>query len=302
MVKLTLNQTVNGDSLKPETTYKLENGEEVQVSRLQYYLSGFAFVHDGGQVTHDSSLFLLVDALQDVEFVLGNYDIDTLEQIRFSVGVYAPVNNEDPAQWSFEHPLAPKSPSMHWGWVSGYRFVCFEGYTGSAFDTKWEFHALGNDYYYPIGIAVDVAAEEGMLDVQLEADYGKALESISVADGPITHGEFADNIQLLQNFRDNVYESPSGNRNTLDKQKMLTTASFSLFPNPSKGTVFLSWEGDQPVSMVRVYNLQGQIVRELAVNNRFALRVNDLRAGAYLVQLVSEERETMIMTQKLLVE
>ena len=36
---------------------------------------------------------------------------------------------------------------MHWGWTSGYRFVCAEGTAGASFNQTFELHGLGNTNY-----------------------------------------------------------------------------------------------------------------------------------------------------------
>src|SRR5690606_12427792 len=60
-------------------------GGTFEVGRLQYYMSGFAIIHDGGQTLEIDTLYVLMNAANTGEIILGQYSgIDTVEAIRFS--------------------------------------------------------------------------------------------------------------------------------------------------------------------------------------------------------------------------
>jgi len=184
---------------------------EFNVKRLEYYLSGISLTHDGGKITKASDVYILVNAGNAVDVDLGKFDITTLESINFSVGVDPTVNNQNPTQWSASHALSPKSPSMHWGWAAGYRFVALEGKTGSSLSTIFEIHALGNDNYFKISIPTKGAMDNGELVIELDADYTEALSNIDISGGLVIHGETDQAVRCLRNFTNTVFTSQEGN-------------------------------------------------------------------------------------------
>ena len=151
---------------------------------------------------------LLINALEEelTSVDLGSLSFDSITAVRFAVGVGPDVNNLDPSTYPAAHPLAPKSPSMHWGWAAGYRFVCAEGVGSSAFNQTFELHkckllkplllpALGSD----------------TLKIDVEADYAELVRDIEVAQGTISHGETGDAYQSLKNLNNKVFKSAEGN-------------------------------------------------------------------------------------------
>ncbi|MCG9880276.1 MAG: hypothetical protein MH472_06730, partial [Bacteroidia bacterium] len=124
-------------------------GNGFNLSRLEYYVSSIKVKHDGGMTMNATDVYALVKAnATSTDIDLSSLSVNAIEGITFSIGVNAPQNNQDPTQWAAGHPLAPKSPSMHWGWTAGYRFVAMEGKTGSNLNTVFEIHALGNVNYF----------------------------------------------------------------------------------------------------------------------------------------------------------
>src|SRR5690606_31314969 len=100
------------------------------------------------------------------------------------------------------HPLGPKSPSMHWGWTAGYRFVAYEGSGGTNFSQTWQLHGLGNENYFQVTADVDVVDEGGVLMMDLNADYTRGVENIDLAAGTISHGTTSEAKTILENWRD----------------------------------------------------------------------------------------------------
>ena len=82
-VKLRINHKMNGSAfaLNSETTNSL--GNKFNFSRAQYYLSNIKIIHDGGQETKATDVYLLVDAAKSVDFDLGSYNVTTIEKIIF---------------------------------------------------------------------------------------------------------------------------------------------------------------------------------------------------------------------------
>ncbi len=239
---------------------------EFNVKRLEYYISAISLTHDDGKTTTVSDVYILVNGGTAVDVELGQFDITTLESINFSIGVDPGVNNQNPTQWSASHALAPKSPSMHWGWAAGYRFVALEGKTGSSLNTTFEIHALGNDNFFKISIPTKGAMDNGNLIIELDADYTEALSNIDISSGLVIHGETDQAVRCLRNFTNSVFTSQEGNKNTLSTNEPKQNIGAVLFPNPSTG----SFSIDVPQSVsglveVSVIDLTGKVIVDSAL-------------------------------------
>lgn len=278
-------------------------GNAFNVSRLEYYISKISIIHDGGSVTEASGVYILANASSDLSVDLGSYNVTKIEGVKFSVGVNSPQNNQDPSQWPVGHALAPKTPSMHWGWAAGYRFVAMEGKAGNNLNTGYELHALGNDYYYPIQIPLTAQNIAGQLHINLNADYTKTLENINVSSGLIVHGEGAETIKLLQNFRDYVFTSDSGAKNILATVgNVISPNALTIYPNPSNGSNVSIEITDNTVAFtaVQIADITGKVVTEVAANGVLPIEVANLEKGIYMVNMM--DGDLRLLTKKLVVQ
>jgi len=207
-VQLNIHHKLGVTDFALETSAQNNLEHDLQFSRLQYYISEITLVHDGGMETPINFVWILVNAAESTQVDLGDYNIDSLEMIKFHVGVDKNHNHLDPATYQASHPLAPQFPSMHWGWASGYRFIALEGTAGPNLDQTFELHGLDDDNYFETSIPLNVIASNNEIVVNLDADYTRALEDIAVNAGVIVHGDDAEAKQSLENFRDYVF-SPS---------------------------------------------------------------------------------------------
>ena len=236
-VKLTINHLLGSTPFAFNSEAENDLGDKVKLQRLEYYISGISITHDGGTVTDASDVYILVKANKIDTIELGNFDITNVESINFSVGVDPGVNNGDPAAWASFHPLAPKSPSMHWGWASGYRFVAIEGKSGTNFAQDFQIHALGNKNYFKQSIPTSATDVNGALVVSINADYTKAVSQIGMANGLIEHSENKEAAVCLRNFQTKVFSSLDGSGNTLSARDINVPNAFGINPVPSKGEV-----------------------------------------------------------------
>lgn len=293
---LNLKHAINGSKLTQgaQGVNNLEQG--FSVNRLEYYVSEITLTHDGGKETAIENTWLLVNPSKDSIYSLGSFDVDQLEKIQFHIGVDPEHNHADPSLYASGHPLAPKLPSMHWGWTAGYRFVALEGKAGSSMNITYEVHALGDDYYYPVLLNHSAKAAANKLEIDVHAEYSGLLRNISVNQGLIVHGAQGQAITLLKNFRDHVFSAPDGSTNVLNVAENIQTTGIRVYPNPSKGTFFI----DQPVGAgihVSVFNLQGQLIHSLQVSDQ--TKMIELPKGVYFLDLHyaegAVERKKMIV-------
>ncbi len=268
--------------------YENDLGHRFVTTRCEYYLSKFTLIHDGGQQTEVTveNTYLLTDATKTVHHYLGSFPLVNLEGIAFSVGVNAPTNNEDPTQWPSFHPLAPKSPSMHWGWSSGYRFVCLEGRAGNALSTVFQMHGLWNRNYFEQTLSTtgSIDPTDGSLQIHLKADYKEALKGIDLNSGPVAHGIDRADLTVLENFRDHVFSAAGGTVSNLERSLL----AVEVFPNPTKGEIQLNCQGivyDQIV----IRTLKGQEWKSFPyMGSDPKINLNAASPGIYLLQLLNQ--------------
>jgi hypothetical protein len=282
-VKLRINHQMNGSSFALNTETSTSMGDKIKFTRVQYYLSDISITHDGGNKIELKDTYLLVDASKNMDFLLGNLNVTTVEEIGFSVGVDQGKNHSNPVTYPKGHALSPKLPSMHWGWTSGYRFVAIEGKSGDQLNNTWEFHCLGDNYYYNIHFPATNTVDNGDIIINVNADYTKSLSSIDVSSGLIVHGLEEEDLTVLKNFRDSVFSNTNGVLETTEVE----TSTMLAFPNPSTdGTVYFSTDANSQFESIQVTNILGELVSNIQVDldNR---SISGLESGVYFVRYSS---------------
>ncbi len=263
-VTLQINHKLGANAFQLGSQVTNNLGHDFDVDRLQYYISEIRLTHDGFQTTTIPNIWILVNANQTVSISLGNHPILSLEGISFGIGVDSAHNHLDPSQYAMNHPLAPQSPSMHWGWSSGYRFVAMEGNSGTNLAQTYEIHALEdvNYFYANVNTAGTLSGQD--LLISIDADYAQALRDVDVASGPISHGGTGASMTLLENFRDHVFTAalPTGLAETTQ-----SAPNFTMAPNPSTGQVRLYTDAANTRDMrFEVYDALGRKLNSLKVN------------------------------------
>ena len=213
-----------------------------QVTRMQYYISEIKLIHDGGQVTPVTDLYLLVSAEKDDQFDLGSFALENIEGIEFSIGVDEAHNHLDPALYSTHHPLALHNPSMHWGWAAGYRFIALEGKSsnngGTSFPDDFQIHTIGDVNYETVTLAVQGFLNEGKLNIHIDANYTQTLKGINVQGGLYSHSETGASALLAFNMKTHVFLPSTEITGTVEPG---VEGAFTVSPNPVDELVRLNY-------------------------------------------------------------
>lgn len=301
-VQLNIHHKLGGEDFVMNTTATNNLGHSFDFTRLEYYIAELSLIHDGGQETPVTDLYILADAAEETHVELGDFELTNLEAIRFHVGVDEANNHGDPTLWHSSHPLSPQWPSMHWGWTSGYRFVAFEGNSGANMSEIWQIHALEDENYFQTEIEVELTASNDELVIHLDADYIRALENIELDSGPIVHGGYGEAKETLRNFQDYVF-TPSG---VVSSTSELSLAhQLRVFPNPATaGTVpqfMLETAKIGDTYDAQVTNVQGQMVRHFSgLSAQEVVPLPNLEAGVYFIQFY--QAGNLLASQKLVVQ
>ena len=299
-VKFKVNHKLGTSSFALNQGAQNNIGNDFRVTRLQYYIGEISITHDGGTVTPINDTWLLVDATTQTEVSLGNLPVTNVEKVTFHIGVGASHNHADPATYASSHPLAPKMPSMHWGWTSGYRFVAFEGHGSSSYNQLVQLHGLGDENYFKTEVTMAVGASGGEVMVALDADYTRALEDITVNAGNVVHGTNGDAKKILVNFQNHVFKAANESMSIGEFEKL---ESATIFPNPStaNGTIQLAVASKYRFDYeIGVTDVLGRAVSFQTVDkdeNMVRLKINT--PGAYLVSLYRNNKA--VRTEKVII-
>ncbi|MCB0707327.1 MAG: T9SS type A sorting domain-containing protein [Saprospiraceae bacterium] len=298
-VKIYFNHLMGDEALTMNTVTTADGGYELTFTRVEYYISGIQLIHDGGQVTDVADTYLLVDAETTNAVSLGTFNVEHLEGLKFYIGVDEAHNHLDPGSYPADSPLSPQIPTMHWGWASGYRFVCLEGWTAPGQSLIYQIHALGDDYYYANNLDADITAVNGELNIGLQANYLNMLLGIDVSSGLVVHGTYDEAIALLQNMSIAVFEIAdfefTATQDVLDKQAV------SLFPNPANNLIQLKI--DRPTNndlQITIQDLSGKHLMALpGVIGMQEISVANLPAGIYLLRVT--QNGSLVDVEKLVI-
>ncbi|MBL7819670.1 MAG: T9SS type A sorting domain-containing protein [Saprospiraceae bacterium] len=271
------NFSLNQEALSPM-------GTKYKITRLQFYLSGFKITHDGGQVSNLNTIYLFVDPSNKTskEFSLGlQNDITSIEKIEFAVGVDAASNHLDPASYPVDHALAPKNPTMHWGWTSGYRFISLSANaarTNGLFLDAVNIEGLGDVNFKPNSYTVTGKSENGKIYIDMIAEYNKLLEGISIAGGATNHGETGIAASLVLNGSSIVFgpASPTATKESSNK-------SFSSVVYNSN-QIYIQYDLNEIKGLnFSAYDLNGNLVtsQEIKTSKGTIQIDNNLLSGTY---------------------
>lgn len=258
-VELHIDHQLRSDDFMLNDSVMNNLGHPFMFWKLTYYLSDVELIHDGGQVTKVDSTWFLLDITDATTSVLnlGTHAIQSLDSIRFAIGIAEEFNHLDPTLYPTGHPLAPQNPSMHWGWTAGYRFAVAEGWSGFYLDQPFEIHALGDRNFFPQTIATSGTLSNQALQINLLANYAELMRDINLTTTVISHGEVNAAAQLLTNFSLHVFKSPEGNGPVLSIDP-LEEDVIALYPNPAATSLRISGIGSK--DLVQIYNAIGELI------------------------------------------
>lgn len=284
-VELHITHKLSGMPFAFNTATQNSLGNDFNVTRLEYYVSKISIKHDGGMVTPVPNHYILANGSSNVTSALGSFNITNIESVSFHIGVDTPINHADPSLQPNGHPLAPKSPSMHWGWASGYRFVAVEGKSGASLGQVYEVHALGDKNYFEITIPVAGISQAGKIIIPINADFTQAFKGINLSAGLISHGEDDEAAILLNNFKNDVfYAGHPVSVATTTKE----ASAVSIYPNPSNGAVTIGFNNTN-MATVQIYDVQGRLVTALekaAGKSYLSLHIDV--AGLYFLKVTAK--------------
>lgn len=288
---------VGGMDLQLNTTVQDLNGTDMSITDFQYYLSNIEIIHDGGQVLDLTDTVLFVQTAGDnYSFYLGEFDVTDVEQVNFGVGVPQDLNHEDIAQYPTDHPLSWQSPSMHWGWTSGYKFMLCDGFgdnTGNGTPNElFQLHNLGDANYKNVQLPVTAHNDGSLITIVINCNLDEWLFGADPATVGIEHNTTGINAAVMSNVNSrNVFEAPA--------DAGITEMNIgNLFVNLDNTVVNVQWNDVVGASKAFVYDASGRMVGQYTeLNNDGSIALSDLGSGTYFFYLKSKENTILNSVQ-----
>ena len=307
-VSIYLNHYYNGEVFELDEIYPVDNDIDCQISRLEYYLTvntlyannGDSIKFEGVFQTAEDSLInytgkSLLVRMSKHKYSLGDFTITELNQMKFHLGVPAEINHQDPSIWPSNHALAPKQPSMHWGWSSGYRFLALEAMVDedqdSIFESVLQYHAVGDTLYRTVNQTISTVETNEEIIIYLDVNFENLLADINASDAGVFHGEQSQVMGLMDNFAfNNVFT------NTVNLSISSSTHLEGISPNPFSNQINI--QVAEPTELM-IYSLLGKLVYQNALTQgTHAIQTNFLEQGLYIFKLNTKEKSRSIKLLK----
>jgi hypothetical protein len=306
-VVITFDHTVGGTPLVVnETIFPIWNNKNILLTRAEFYLSEVELQKNSSTTIPLEDQYMLVNAnAPAAEFDLGAFAIDAIESAVLHIGVPESINHLDPASYDANHPLAPKNPSMHWGWTAGYRFMAIEGKVDNDNDgipeTNFEFHNLGDVLYKLIKLVGTKEAENGTLALHFILDYAELFKTLNLTSSLIQHGSSPNtNGKMMSNAITQGFMTLESV--TATPEIALNSQNVVAMPNPFATETRIDYilPVGNNVTMI-VTNSLGQVVKtffNLPATGSVRFEKGTLSGGAY--QAIFYENKN-ILARKLLI-
>lgn len=289
-----------------QTEFTIWNGKKMVITRAEFYISEIVVKKQDGSLLPLTDKYLHVNAnAPTVEHDLEVWNIQTAQSITVHLGVDSAHNHLDPASYPQTHPLAYKNPSMHWGWVSGYRFMVVEGKIDNNGDgvpeSFFEIHNFNDNLYKTLTIETLKPAVNGVIKLRFALDYAQLFKNLAMSSNLLQHGSFIVNEKMMNNAVTENFFSVS--LATATEDIALNSQKVKAMPNPFATETLIQYDlpSKNAVTLV-VTNLLGQVVhtlKDLPNSGSARFQKNNLSSGMYQANFY--EKNNLIARQKLII-
>lgn len=277
-VNLNIDYNVDGVPFELDKEYVNKDGIKYKISRFQYYMCEFQL--DDTQL---DGTYILANASMP-SYPLGNINVSSIDNINISFGVEEEENiGKDPNRYSMFHPLAPKNPSMHWGWSAGYRFWAIEGFSDpdgdGEYDKSFQFHILGDESFRTLSLPVNSTEENGTIDINLSFNIQEILAPVDMTTFGVHH-DFYNNSQPIRDLINNFAESEVVTSESITSVEFEN--SISISPNPTTG--YLNIPSEHLNSRFEIVSLTGDALLSGKISSS-VLDLEELPTGTYFLKI-----------------
>ena len=292
---LNIDPLFNNQAFLPQVVYMSNNGQNVALDYLKYYLSDISITHDGGQVLDLSQTVYLMDDTHH-SIYLGAHNVTNIEQVYFLVGVPSRFNTQagalaqDISSYDASNALSFQSPSMYWGWQAGYMHMIVGGKADGNNDqipeAYFELHNLGNHNQQAVSFAnvIQTNTTTSQIDLNFNCQIDHWLNGINLATVGVLHDETGINSQVMQNVNTKAVFAQVANASvpTIDKDVL----QFSSM----QGGIQCAWTNLDKELQLNLVDQNGQILRHQSVSNEQGqFTWIGLTPGMYFIQFSDQK-------------
>ncbi|MBK8503095.1 MAG: hypothetical protein IPL46_13305 [Saprospiraceae bacterium] len=184
------------------------NGSSVSFVAANFYLGGLQLTQANSQVIDLSDQYLLAGT-GNIASLNSDIEVSDISKIQFFVGVDAATNAQteiDFTSRTASDPLAIQDPSMHWSWVTGYKFVRVDGNldidNDGVADTPVAYHLGTNAMLKTFDIPTNINLKGGENNIVISFDLAKFFTTVDLNVEHDTHT--GNNLPLAEKLRDNL--------------------------------------------------------------------------------------------------
>jgi hypothetical protein len=296
---LTLTPVFNTQSFQTQTVYTGNNGQEVTLDYFKYYLADITIIHDGGQVlTLGETVYLIDDA--DYTVYLGAHPVTTVEQVNFLIGVPKRFNTQsgalaqDISSYDASNALSFQSPSMYWGWSSGYMHMITggkaDGNNDNVPESYFELHNLGNNNQQMVtkNNVIQTNTNANQVDLNFDCHIDRWLNGINLATLGVLHDETGLNVTAMQNVNSQVVFDQSATAG------VPTANQVAIQFSSQQGAIQCAWTGQLSETEIMLYDSFGRAMRKQSIGNAVGqFTWIGLTPGMYFVQYTDEKGQTL---------
>ena len=280
-VNLNINYNVDGTEFELNKEYTNANGVKYKITRFEYYMHGIEL--------DDQEVGIYVLANGNIRsHNLGDHDLQTVNNLTLSFGVASSDNiGVDPNSFGAFHPLAPKNPSMHWGWNAGYRFWAIEGISDpdgdGQYDKSFQYHILGDESLRTISIPVKTNNSEGVITMMVDFDIQKLLSPVDMTQFGIFH-DFYNNSQEVRELVDNITTSKVVSSQV---QTSVETIANDLDISPNPVISHLNLNNKYINQDYDIITIEGNRVINGTINSN-QISLDNINTGTYFIRIYDE--------------
>ncbi|MCJ8290884.1 MAG: hypothetical protein HRT58_13900 [Crocinitomicaceae bacterium] len=248
---------VGGNDLVQNTIVQSLGGVDMSIDYFNYYISNVHIIHDGGQDLNLSDTVFIVK-IEDHTLDLGMLDVTNIESIDFGVGVPQSVNHADISQYTEDNPLSWQSPSMHWGWSSGYKLLLVNGFGDSnndgTPDELMQIHSLGDANYKYVSMAVIPTVSATNITIVINCNLDEWLFGVDPGSVGVHHSTTGVNASVMNNVDNRPVFTLPGNASLDNSLEASGTITYAIIGE----SISFKWKDVQNVDNFRLIDLTGK--------------------------------------------
>ena len=279
---LNLNPVFLGVPLELGITYTHPSDQSFSIDYLNYYVSDVIITHDGGQeFTAMPSVHLAT--MEDYTLFLGNYDVQNVEHIEFTLGVPERFNTQDGAEaidissYPENHPLSFQDPGMYWGWAYGYMHVVTSGMP------FFELHNVGPQLSKQVSLdVIPTETSSTQIDIELFCNVDRWFNSIEFSTMLLSHGAGPENVQMMSNLLTDEVFSVSAQAII---PEYINTQSFVYHNSEGLNVANIPSQA----KLLKVSDQLGRLIQSQAISGTSVLSLDIEQKGVVFVSLFNQE-------------